>query len=78
MDDADRTQMISEVYEAAAMRAHHARTCPPPAEVARFKRAGGGICADCRRPIAQARIKAHPHATRCIKCQTEFENGGNA
>jgi RNA polymerase-binding transcription factor DksA len=27
-----------------------------------------GTCADCGRPIAEARLRALPHATHCIDC----------
>ncbi|MBI3287374.1 MAG: TraR/DksA C4-type zinc finger protein [Chloroflexi bacterium] len=32
-----------------------------------------GICERCGQPIDPARLKALPHATHCIKCQTELE-----
>lgn len=32
-----------------------------------------GICQDCGEPIAKARLKAMPFATRCIGCQAELE-----
>ena len=32
-----------------------------------------GECVDCGEPIAIARLKAYPAATRCIDCQGAFE-----
>jgi len=32
-----------------------------------------GECVDCGEPIAAARLKAYPAATRCIDCQGAFE-----
>ena len=34
-----------------------------------------GICAECGRPIAPARLKALPSARACIDCQRELEEG---
>ena len=33
-----------------------------------------GICEDCGREIALARLQARPIARRCIKCKTKQEN----
>jgi DnaK suppressor protein len=30
-------------------------------------------CVDCGEPIGKARLKAMPHAQRCITCQSEYE-----
>lgn len=32
-----------------------------------------GECVDCGEPIAAARLRAYPAATRCIDCQSAFE-----
>src|SRR4051812_31762255 len=32
-----------------------------------------GICADCGRPIGEARMQARPEATLCIECQSRHE-----
>jgi RNA polymerase-binding transcription factor DksA len=34
-----------------------------------------GICRDCDGRIPTARLRAKPEATRCIRCQLEFEDG---
>lgn len=30
-------------------------------------------CVDCDEPIGKARLKALPHAQRCISCQEDYE-----
>jgi DnaK suppressor protein len=32
-----------------------------------------GICRECEEPIAKARLKVMPFATRCVACQARFE-----
>jgi DnaK suppressor protein len=32
-----------------------------------------GICRECGEPIAKARLKVMPFATRCVACQTRLE-----
>jgi DnaK suppressor protein len=34
-----------------------------------------GICRDCGEPIAKARLKILPFATRCVACQARLEDG---
>lgn len=34
-----------------------------------------GSCIDCGQPIPFERLKAQPSASRCIACQTRFEQG---
>jgi len=34
-----------------------------------------GICIDCGEPISEKRLKYHPNASRCIKCQEDVEAG---
>jgi phage/conjugal plasmid C-4 type zinc finger TraR family protein len=70
MDEADRTQEIREVYENAMLkqRIRNATALPE------FRH----TCEDCDRVIPDRRRRANPGATRCIKCQTEFECGGNS
>ncbi len=33
-----------------------------------------GKCIDCRKRIPAARLQVKPEATRCVPCQTEYEN----
>lgn len=75
MDEIDRSQETTEIYEQAAMQTLARR------RAAYFQPVPGGRkwreCEDCGKPIPLARMKANPKATRCIKCQTNFESGGN-
>jgi len=32
-----------------------------------------GVCRDCGEPIAEARLKVVPFATRCVGCQARVE-----
>ena len=32
-----------------------------------------GICVDCSQPISEKRLKLYPNATRCLKCQEQYE-----
>ena len=34
-----------------------------------------GFCKDCEESIEEKRLKANPHALRCIECQKEYEEG---
>jgi phage/conjugal plasmid C-4 type zinc finger TraR family protein len=43
------------------------------AALARIDAGSYGECIDCGEPIAAARLKAYPAATRCIDCQGAFE-----
>jgi RNA polymerase-binding transcription factor len=47
------------------------------AERAQARQAKGvyGVCEDCGQKIAPERLEALPDATRCIKCQAEWERG---
>jgi RNA polymerase-binding protein DksA len=33
-----------------------------------------GICRECEEPIAKARLKVMPFATRCVPCQAKLED----
>ena len=43
------------------------------AALARIADGSYGSCADCGAEIARARLKAYPMATRCLRCQEEYE-----
>ena len=34
-----------------------------------------GLCEECHKPIAAARLKAIPYAETCLKCQEKLESG---
>jgi RNA polymerase-binding transcription factor DksA len=36
------------------------------------------ICLDCAEEIGSSRLEAVPSATRCIDCQTYYDNRGNS
>jgi DnaK suppressor protein len=60
VDDAEFTRDLTELtqIEAALRRL----------DTDRF-----GLCEDCAEPIAAQRLNAQPWASRCINCQTRFE-----
>ena len=33
-----------------------------------------GLCVECKKPIAEARLKAIPYAETCLKCQEKIES----
>jgi DnaK suppressor protein len=37
-----------------------------------------GVCRECGEPIAKARLKVMPFATRCVACQARVEGIGRA
>lgn len=46
------------------------------AALARLDEGTYGICVDCGRPIADARLEVRPEAARCIDDQAKFEAAG--
>ena len=65
LEDQATSETINAILERDREQAAHA------AEV----RAHGlaGRCEDCGRPIGAERLEALPTATRCIRCQAEWE-----
>ena len=59
-DDADRAQEHMERME-ELQRKHRPRLLPRASD----------DCVDCQMPIEARRLKALPHATRCIYCQQD-------
>jgi len=59
------TGTIDRILEEEAVHAEHARD--------RFARGGYGVCEDCSRQIAPDRLEALPDATRCVRCQSIWE-----
>lgn len=43
------------------------------AALARITDGSFGVCVQCDREIEPARLKVHPTALRCIRCQEEYE-----
>jgi DnaK suppressor protein len=56
---------IHRILDEDAMQAEHAR--------ARIAEGGYGVCEDCSGKIAPERLEALPDATRCVKCQAEWD-----
>jgi DnaK suppressor protein len=59
------TDTIQRILEQDSAQGEHARD--------RFARGGYGICEDCSKQIAPERLEALPDATRCIRCQSIWE-----
>jgi phage/conjugal plasmid C-4 type zinc finger TraR family protein len=71
MDDADRAELEIERELARALAARQARAATPePAP-----QTGPRPCIDCGEPIPAARLRALPHALRCIDCAADREAG---
>jgi RNA polymerase-binding transcription factor len=72
--NADSTQDLSEKATADRISEILERDREQAAE-AEARRAHGdyGICESCGRPIGEERMAALPTATRCIACQSEWE-----
>ena len=70
MDDADRAeeyqeQMIADAIESSRRSA-----------LASSAMEGDGACIRCGEPIPAQRLRAIPHAVRCVECQADFEREG--
>jgi DnaK suppressor protein len=61
------TQTIRQVLEQDAEQAERARD--------RKAHGSYGICEDCARKIGDERLAALPDATRCVACQSTWEQG---
>jgi len=59
---------------AATMADHRARQLQQVTAALEDIKAGRyGICRECEEPIAKARLKVMPFATRCVPCQQQHE-----
>lgn len=72
--NADETQAMSEQATSAAINQIIERD-REQAEHSAVRRAQGnaGVCEDCGGEIAAERMEALPEATRCVRCQAEFD-----
>ena len=72
--NADSTQDLSEKANADRINEILERD-RVQASLAEVRRAQGdyGICENCGRPIGEERMAAVPTATRCVACQSEWE-----
>ena len=65
MDDIDRAQQFDQAFLADALAAHYRN---------RINGVSATHCEDCHEPIPDQRRMAAPGCTRCVGCQTDFEN----
>jgi len=72
MDEINQAQHYDELYRQSALNRHLAglRDCRAGQGPARND---NGICIDCGEKINKARLKALPHAVRCLGCQNKSE-----
>lgn len=59
------SETIHRILDQDAIQAQHARE--------RIAEGGYGVCEDCSGKIAAERLEALPDATRCVKCQAEWD-----
>ncbi len=72
MDEIDQAQHYDELYRQSALNRHFAG--PGDYHVGHgHARNDNGTCVDCGEKIKKARLKALPHAVRCISCQSKQE-----
>ena len=72
--DADDTQQAAGREADDAIQRIHAATERQSQHAAELRDRGSyGICETCGGPIGQERLEAVPDATRCIKCQGQWE-----
>jgi len=74
MDDADWAEVECEQAIERALAAQQARAAADLAPL--IARDGTRLCADCGERITPARLRALPHAARCIHCAAEHERTG--
>lgn len=75
-DDADRATNLLEQSRTVTVL-EQLRQQLSRVQAARQRVAEGkyGICADCHQPIPAERLQALPHATLCVRCQSQRERG---
>jgi DnaK suppressor protein len=65
--DRATSDTIHRILEQDVVQAEHAR--------ARLAEGGYGVCEDCSQKIAPERLQALPDATRCVRCQSAWDQG---
>jgi RNA polymerase-binding transcription factor DksA len=69
---ADSSQVTAERGEAEALAASLKETLDEvEAALQKFEAGTYGVCEDCAKPIAPARLEAKPAATYCIDCASK-------
>jgi DnaK suppressor protein len=72
--NADETQAASEQATEHAIHEILERDREQAEHSAQLRSEGkAGICEDCGGPIGVERMEALPESTRCIRCQSEFD-----
>ncbi|MEO8744500.1 MAG: TraR/DksA C4-type zinc finger protein [Candidatus Dormiibacterota bacterium] len=72
--DSDSTQVLSEQATAGTIDVILERDREQVAHAAERRARGGfGICEDCSKDIGAERQEALPEATRCVRCQANWE-----
>lgn len=66
-DEIDRAQEINQQFQRDALAAHFRRG------IRNVGRLAVGECLDCGAEISEARRKAVPGTTLCVRCQTDHE-----
>lgn len=72
--DSDSTQALSEKATAGTIDEILERDREQAGRAAERRARGGyGICEDCGKGIGAERLEALPLATRCVRCQANWE-----
>ena len=71
MDEIDRSAAAEALFRQSALTKAQTR----PHEAQEIDAQGRVVCLDCGEPIPAARLRALPHAVRCVDCQAEYEEG---
>ena len=72
--NSDETRELEEKATSDTINAILARDREQASHAADVRAHGGyGLCENCGRPIGDERLNALPSATRCVRCQAEWE-----
>jgi DnaK suppressor protein len=72
--NSDETRDLEEQATSDTINAILERDREQAAHAAEVRARGqSGVCEDCGQPIGAERLKAIPTATRCVRCQAEWE-----
>jgi RNA polymerase-binding transcription factor DksA len=63
--DRATSDTIQRIIEQDAAQAEHARE--------RLAKGAFGVCEDCSQPIGAERLEVLPDATRCVRCQSAWD-----
>ena len=66
MDILDRAQQLEDLQRSQALKTHFENRRPSIAQLIIDNEI---CCRDCHEPIEPERLKANPHASKCISCQ---------